>query len=121
LTKDFQNVSTFLLYVSRSFQWCTPKSSIGNGFGVKPQKIAFIQIFWKCVSSDPIFTTKQWEVAFLVLVVSYNPCKQLKPKKRFKKLKCRRDNFFLTMTKNFPKTDQKTSILSKMSNASILS
>jgi len=60
----FKKFQLFLLYFSRSFQWCTPKSSIGNGFGVKPQKIAFFQIFWKCVSSDPIFTTKQGEVAF---------------------------------------------------------
>jgi len=33
------------------------------------------------------FTPKQWEVTFLIYVVSYSPCKQSKPKKNFEKAK----------------------------------
>jgi len=44
----------------------------------------------------------------LALVVSYSPCKQSKPKKRFQKLKRRREEFFLSMTQNLPKMGKKS-------------
>jgi len=54
------------------------------------------------------FTPKQWEVTFLIYVVSYSPCKQSKPKKALKKLKKKCENFFLKIIKNWPKTGKKT-------------
>jgi len=39
MKKMFHKVLIFCWYFSRSFQWCTPKSAIGNGFGEKYEKL----------------------------------------------------------------------------------
>ena len=114
LTKTFGNVFTFS-YFSRSFQWCSLKCGIGNGFGVKP-KNHFFTNFQNCFFCPNPKTMGSY--FFLVLVVRYGPCKQSKPKHRFEKSKMQAWKVFLENDQKRAQYGQiKKSIFSEVSHA----
>jgi len=81
--KKLKKFRLFWLYFSRSFQWFNPNFAIGNTFGVKPEKSIFSS-FLKMHIFAPNFNPQKLFLVlvsdFLILVVSYSPCKQSKPK-----------------------------------------
>ena len=111
----------FWLHCSSSFQWCTPKSGIGNGFGVKP-KIAFFQFFQKCVFSPPsVFRENNGKWRFWYWWLVFVLASSQSNKNASKKLRGSRKKFYSNdkkLAQNGQKK-QKKSIFSNISHANI--
>ena len=114
--KHFEKFQLFVVgCIFALFQCCTPKSSIGSDFGVKPKKSLFFKLpfLLQCCFSP---TLKQWHVTW------YSPWKHLRPGIVIaKKLKWRRE-IFLYIIKNVPKKARnkaKNRIFSEISSADI--
>jgi len=115
LTKSWQTIFEkfwlflFWFYFFRYFQWCTPKSGIGNGFGVKPKKSLFVLFFpqpcsiWPSLFCPPKNGKWFFWYWWLGIVLQSSRSQNVASKK----LKRRREKFFWKSSKTCPKRTKK--------------
>ena len=116
LTKSWQTIFEkfwlflFWFYFFRYFQWCTPKSGIGNGFGVKPKKSLFCLVFFRNLAlfGQAYFVPQKMVSDFfwywwLGIVLQSSRSQNVASKK----LKPRREKFFFKSSKTCPKRTKK--------------